>query len=403
MLTGQLVRLKFHRAKVLPQYLDTAAPHWIAAAEDLLGVFRAAKGCTRGEVEAEVLELVGESQAALVPQGLAKLLDDRCEYETVANRPPEDVREVAFRQSAIHRAAMAASGGAFDRDAVLKETADELGLPPEQVEPLLFADLKDEQKVISFDDLSTEALLNRYNVALAQAILLRSVGVEVKVWGETPARFRQLFRAIRFRRLIAAIRELPNGAFALRIDGPLSLFSATQKYGLQLALFLPALLHCKAFELTANLRWGADRKEKTFELSTADGLRSHTADFGVYTPKEFELFAASFRDTITDWHLSDEPAPIALADGVWVPDFALTHTPSGKTVFLELFGYWRRVDLEKHFKRLHTQLPGQFLIAAGEQFRADDDDELPAGVVHYKRTPSAEAIAKAAARLIAQR
>src|SRR4051812_45103500 len=107
MLTGNLVRLKFHRDKVSPQYLHVDNPIWLAAAEDLLSIYRASKLRTRSEVEVDVQEIVGETTAALIPQGLAKLLDDRCDYEVVASRPPEEVREVAFRQGAIHRAAVA--------------------------------------------------------------------------------------------------------------------------------------------------------------------------------------------------------------------------------------------------------------------------------------------------------
>ena len=72
-------------------------------------------------------------------------------------------------------------------------------------------------------------------MALAQAILLRSTGVTVHVYGETPARYRQLFRAIKFHRLICDIQPSGPDAYTLHLDGPLSLFSATQKYGLQLA------------------------------------------------------------------------------------------------------------------------------------------------------------------------
>ena len=42
--------------------------------------------------------------------------------------------------------------------------------------------------------------------------------------------------------------------YLFHIDGPLSLFSATTKYGLQVALFLPALLHCQDFRLEAEVR-----------------------------------------------------------------------------------------------------------------------------------------------------
>ena len=93
-------------------------------------------------------------------------------------------------------------------------------------------------------------------------MLLRSTGVTVQVYGETPARYRQLFRAIKFHRLICEIQPSGPEAYTLRLDGPLSLFSATQKYGLQLALFLPALLQCKRFELTATVRWGPSARRR---------------------------------------------------------------------------------------------------------------------------------------------
>ena len=110
--------------------------------------------------------------------------------------------------------------------------------------------------MLTFDDITPEHLLNRYNVALAQAILLRCTAMEVRVWGETPARFRQLFRAVKFHRLICTIHEPAGNSYTLKLDGPLSLFSSTQKYGLQLALFLPTLLHCKAFDLKAERALG---------------------------------------------------------------------------------------------------------------------------------------------------
>src|SRR5262249_45005076 len=157
--------------------------------------------------------------------------------------------------------------------------AEEVGILPDELDRSLFADLKAEQRVLSFKDCTPEQLLHRYNVALAQGILIRSTYMEVRVWSETPARFRQLFRAVKFHRLICTIHSSAGNSYTLKLDGPLSLFSSSQKYGLQLALFLPTLLHCKAFELSANIRWGTERKEKLFTLSATDGLRSHVPDF----------------------------------------------------------------------------------------------------------------------------
>lgn len=399
MLTGKLLRVKFHRHTVRPIWLDVHDPRWLAVAEDLIDLYRSARLRTRGEVENEVQEIIEANSAALVVQGLARLLDGRCEYETIADHPPEVIREAVFQAAANQRTA--APSGRFNRDEVLKQIGESMNLDPEKIDELLFADLKDEQRIQAFDDITPQQLLERYNVALAQAVLLKSTGVEIKIWGESPARYRQLFRAIRFRRLIATIRESANNSYIIRLDGPLSLFDATRKYGLQLALFLPSLLHCKAFELKADLRWGAARSEKVFELSAADGLRAHTADYGMFVPKEFELFAASFRSLADEWTLADDPQPLTLPDGIWVPDFALTHLPTGTDIYLELFGFWRRVDLQKHLTRLQRHLPGRFLVAVPEAFRADGEkDSVPAGVVQYRRTPSAEAIIKAATLLL---
>ena len=186
-------------------------------------------------------------------------------------------------------------GQSFSRDELVRAVAEELKSDAATVEASLFADLKSEQRLTSFHDTTAERLLERYNVALAQALLLRSTGVEVTLKDETPARYRQLFREIKFRRLICDIELIKGNSYRLRLDGPLSLFSATQKYGLQLALLLPTLLLCKHFELEAKLRWGAERKEKRFHLSHKDGLISHQAETGAFVPPEAQMFVELFK------------------------------------------------------------------------------------------------------------
>jgi predicted nuclease of restriction endonuclease-like RecB superfamily len=398
MLTGKLVRVRHARNKLVPLYLDPRDKNWLGVAEQLLAAFREAPGRTRGELEAELADVAGEGPRQLVHQGLAKLLEDRCEFEVASDVPPEKVREAAFRVAAAHHAA-ARADRPFDRDAVLAAVAAELKLLPEQVDQALFADLRDEQRILRFADCTSEQLLHRYNVALAQAVLLRSTGMEVRVWNETPARFRQLFRAVKFHRLICTIRPADGNSYKLFLDGPLSLFSSTQKYGLQLALFLPALLHCKAFELRAEVRWGAQKKEKVFTLTGADGLRSPAPDFGMYTPRAVEEFEANFRSSVSDWLISNDPQPVTVDGTTWVPDFTLTHAKTGKEVFVEILGFWRRTNVEEHYKRLRRALPGRFVLVVSEQYRADEADEFAAGpeVYRFKRTPIAAEVAKVAA------
>ena len=106
MLTGKLVRVRFSRDKILPTYLKADDPQWLEWAETLLGMFRGAIGQSRGELDEELDEAFAAVPQPLVPQGLAKLLEDRCEFETQADYPPEQVREAVFLEAAKRRSGL---------------------------------------------------------------------------------------------------------------------------------------------------------------------------------------------------------------------------------------------------------------------------------------------------------
>ncbi len=422
MLTGKMVRVRFSRDRIVPVYLDVKELRWLELAEELLQIYRSADQATRGELEAELREAFDALPNQLVHQGLAKLLEDRCQFEVVSGHPPDELRELVFgaategREKAPRRTKKDAEDipgsplsdglsslvGIFDREAILQEVADKLGLEKEAVEKGLFADLKSEQRLVQFEDTTPERLLERYNVALAQAVLLRATAVEVVVRGEPPQRFRQLFRLVKFHRLVCEVEVVDADAYRLRLDGPLSLFTATQKYGLQLALFLPALLRCRDFEVQADLLWGPQRQPKKFQLTPQDGLVSHHAEVGMYVPPELAMFAELFRKKIVDWELRAEADIVPLGSSFWVPDFSLVHRATGQLVYLEVLGFWRRSSAENHLARLRQHLREPFLLAVSEQLKVDDADleGLPAGIHRFRQMPLPDEIARLAAEVL---
>jgi predicted nuclease of restriction endonuclease-like RecB superfamily len=403
MLTGKLVRVRYARDHIVPQYLDAADAQWLQVAEQLLGIFRASAGATRGQLEEEIDDLFGDLPQPQIPQGLAKLLEDRCEFEVQSSLPPDEVRDAVFLAAAKKRQAILEQvGQAFSRADIMQAIADELKTEPAQIEASLFADLKSEQRLTQFRDTTAERLLERYNVALAQAILLRSSGVEIVIRGETPQRYRQIFRQVKFHRLICDVEAVKGNAYRLKLDGPLSLFSATQKYGLQLALFLPTLLLCSDFELKAKLRWGAERKDKVFHLSAKDGLASHQAETGAYVPPEVPMFVEMFQKKIADWEISEETEIIPLGKSFWVPDYRLLHRATGLCVMLDILGFWRRSSVEKHLQLLRDHADRPFLVALSDQLNVEEGDleGLPDNVVRFRNMPLAEEVAKRAAQLL---
>ena len=104
MLTGDLLRVRTSKDRVIPLYLNRDSPQWLEAAESLLAIFRAGVGMTRGEIEEEIDDLFGSGgKATLVHRGIAKVLEDRAEFEVVSDVPPELIREKVFTAAAEAR------------------------------------------------------------------------------------------------------------------------------------------------------------------------------------------------------------------------------------------------------------------------------------------------------------
>src|ERR1700731_3823415 len=146
MLTGDLVRTRTTKQRVIPLYLDRANERWLETAESLLLLFREGTGMTRGQIENEIDELFGGGgKATQVYRGLAKVLEDRAEFEVVSDVPPEVIREKVFTAAADYRRQTRSSGtgpghrAIFRRDEVLGAVAGELNIKPEAVTNSLFA------------------------------------------------------------------------------------------------------------------------------------------------------------------------------------------------------------------------------------------------------------------------
>ena len=284
----------------------------------------------------------------------------------------------------------------FRRDLIIGGVADELKMEPKAVVTALFADLRDENRLLRFEDITAAGLIDRYNVALAQAVLLRSVYVKVEVRHERPPRYRQLFRKLKFHRLLYRVEGNMAEGYHFHIDGPLSLFSATTKYGMQVALFVPSLLSCSDFRLEAELRWGPRREPRSFYLDSRDGLVSHLQDSGTYVPAEMAAFLERFRQVAPAWQIAEATDVIELGrEGVWVPDYQAVHTATETRVFIEVLGFWKRSSLERLLRLLPLHGPPRFVLAISERMKVDEETlgDLAAPILRFKEIPNATELA----------
>ena len=182
-------------------------------------------------------------------------------------------------------------------------------------------------------------------------------------------------------------------ATAIEIDGPLSLFQASAKYGLQLALALPAIAACDAWAIEADVRWGTDRRPLVFRLAgrASTGIRPAPT-----LPDELAAFVAAFERAETGWKIEREPAVLDLAGaGVCVPDLAFRRAADGARVFFELLGFWSREAVFRRVDLVRAGLPQRILFAASKTLRVSEEllDESPTAALYiFTRAISVRAV-----------
>lgn len=390
MLTADLVRVRDDGKSLTPRYLKLEGKGYdrmIARAENLLELFEAHAGQRKSALDDAIADLVGDGTDHMLTKGLTKLLADRAEFETVSPVPPPDIREAVFRYAAQHHPLVEGGDKVHkSRVEVLQMAADDLGVEVEILADNLYGDLATNQRLTKFKPITPEGLLARYNAALAQSILLRATQLRVTVTGNSPAKHRQLFRYLKFHRLMHRVRRTNDG-HELVIDGPASLLNSTSRYGLQMAIFLPALLLCEDWQMEADILWGPERAERRFALSSEAGLRSHYKERGVYITEEQEAFERSFKKLTSDWSCTRRARIVDLGGrDVLVPDLGFTHT-DGRKALLEIVGYWRRGWLESKTKLLVEHGPPNLVLAVSDRLCGDDNaalDDLPVTIVPWK-------------------
>ena len=403
MLTSDLVQARVYRKEVRPRYIDASDPDHLTLAGQLIEIFRAHEGRPRHELDHELRELLGTGTEFLLHRGLAKLLLDRSTFDTAAEVEPEALRRSVFEAAAVvYQAPRQGDDGQpgetqlfrFDRQPVLERIAGQHDLTTEQLEGNLYADLKDQQVLEDWRSCGPDWLLDRYNVALAQGVLLRAIELEIKIDGGSIQRHRELFRKIKFFQLMHRVEGETGAGFTIRLDGPMSLFKSSGRYGLQMASFLPTLLHFDRWSLTARLAWGKKRRELGFRLSPANGLRPYTKLTGQWQPEELTWLPEQFAKLESDWTISTDAELIDLGGrGVLVPDYVFEHK-GGTRVYMEIFGFWNRGAVDSRLELLRRHGPENLLLAISKQLAAGREglDDLPGEIYVFRVSPIARKV-----------
>lgn len=391
MLTWDLVRARATRDSVVVKDLtdrERETAEEVAAA--YLEVLREGLGRPRKEVLRQLGAVTVPARSRKIADGLRKLLDDRSNWAMVDGPDPRDVRDRVFELAARRRRELG-PGDALDREALLEEAGTALGLPGDQIEDRLFADLKESWRLQDFELIDADRLVRAWELANRQALLLRATHVVVEVRDGRVGACRALFRKLKFLRLLHRIEPLEGEGYRIEIEGPFALFEQVTKYGLQLALLLPTLRAVGRWTLRAEILWGAKRVPRTLTLK-GDGPEQPAAD---RLPDELSKLLPAFKKLDSGWSVRRASALLQLpGEGLCVPDLRFSHPERG-VVYLELMGYWSRDAVWKRVELVEAGLQQRVVFALSSRLRVSEaalGDEVPSALYVFKGAMSAKRV-----------
>jgi hypothetical protein len=394
-----------------PEFVDRSDRPLAARA---IGVFRDHVGEPRAALEEALTELERDSADFKLVRGFGALLEREAAFETRADLPPERARSAAFEAAEEIGVVTEA-----EREQALERAADRLGAGVEALEQSLYADRDPRQVLVAFDSRwDPDALLEQYNLSLAQTALFDATSVRVR--SDDP---RAVVSAVKRLGLMYEIRRSEGdesgrssgtdvGNREVVVTGPDALFRRTRRYGTAFARLLRSVAATADWSLTATI----DDRGRERQLRLEDGdvsvpgvdpIAEASYDSGVEAD-----FAARFEALDLDWELTREPEPLAAGARVMIPDFAFDYEYAPFRLYFEVMGFWTPEYVEKKLQQLADLEEVDMLVAVdeslavGEQIEARDHRAIPyqgsvrlKDVVDVLREYETEFVSEAAARL----
>ncbi|HMJ12321.1 MAG TPA: DUF790 family protein [Polyangiaceae bacterium] len=362
--------------------------------EALLLLTRQHVGRTREELDRALRAIPVTANEKKLLAGLIKLVEDACEFSSPASLDARVLRSQVFLRASAARTALE-PGERFDRELVLTSVADELGIERDSVEPALYADLRGAHMLLGVEALNATELVTRYERAQRQAVLLRAVKVRAEIRCASAADYRALFRKLKFRRLLYELHPLAQGGYRVEIDGPFSVFEAVTKYGLQLALMLPALEACERLTLSADLLWGKKRDRLSYRSVLEERHEPRKRERSAL-PDEIARLLEGLNGLESAWTVRESRAILDLPGvGLCVPDLEFEHAETGEVLFLEVLGYWSREAVWRRVELVEGGLSERILFAVSSKLRVSEAvlDESEMGALYvYKSSMNPRAV-----------
>jgi uncharacterized protein len=403
MLTLQLLRVRTRSGAIFPLFCTKEED--IELAKKIIQEFEQTwKNKEKKAVLEDRISAIEESDAGSdykLVRGLYALLERRCTFKsrdsnsdndgetsstsTIPIIDPPRIRKAVFEESSKRGFALTE----LERMEIADSVASRLHLSSHDVVlKTMWSDLDDNLILDYFDAIDPEALIGWYNLSLMQTLLFNCTKLDFYISGGL--NWKRVLRTVKRLGLMYYLQQpqqQQENRIICSLEGPLSLFKLTDRYGTLLAKLLPSIIFSsdKKRESSGDGgEWHLDawivrktmdgRKIYEFKISKNEipglltdpyssfppssitqkevaGSSSLYNDYNIFDSAVEEKFAKRFEQAETGWRLTREPDPLVLSNGgAFIPDFMFEKYD--KKIYLEIVGFWTKEYLERKLQKL---------------------------------------------------
>jgi predicted nuclease of restriction endonuclease-like RecB superfamily len=408
MLPSLLLRVRTRKGTIFPLFC-TGEKGDLQLAEELIRQFNQSiqHHEKKKSLEKRIATVEGQYDDYKLVRGLSTLLERRCQFSIFDNgsagdmADPVSVRKALFEESS--RISLALTE--FDRDKVIDTVASKMNLSTSYIRQVMWTDLEENMILEQFSSLDPNELLGWYNLSLMQTLLFNCTKLEFCVHGGV--NWKHVLRDVKRLGLMYNLQhnkvrneqrsnnnsidsnntdaastvtynDTDETELVCSLDGPISLFKLTDRYGTSIAKLLPSIISSEKWSLNSWIVRKTMSGKKIYEFNISslevpslliDPYSSNNRLVSYFDSSVEEKFANRFEQVANGWRLIREPDPLIVTGGrAFIPDFMFQKYD--RKIYLEIIGFWTREYLEKKIQKLIDIVSNQnidLFIAVNEE------------------------------------
>ena len=375
MLPLELLRTRISRGTIEPLFSqpDDKASQDYKLAEKLLECFTDIhKTKNPKKILLKETSLLESQYDYKLVRGLVTLLERRSVFENQFTKTnPERIRQMLFEESVREGLALTE----IQREKIVQNIAQQSYLSTQEVETAMWSDQEENLILEKFETINSEQLLFWYNLSLAQTLLFRCTSMEFYVQGGLY--WKHVLRNVkRYGLMYNLEKQHSSDSISCILDGPLSLFKMTDRYGTAIAKLLPHIIKAPSWSMSGSIVKKNEDGQKLYRFSISDkevagiiqpvtdflyqnnnsnksqNTTTDESDFDSSLEANFEKSFLQHFDKKDDWEISREPDPL-IADGkAMIADFLFERF--GRKVYFEIVGFWTKEYMQRKTAKIKS-------------------------------------------------